>query len=103
MTGTCRSGENEGSTKDPTTETGTTTRRGSVGNWRVGYGAGRVKQEMVEAEDKLTNLTVQGAEEITTTEATIIKEVEGEKVASQNFISAWKSRNRPEWLGTSHR
>jgi hypothetical protein len=35
-----RSGENEGSTKDPTTETGTTARRGSVGNWRVGNGAG---------------------------------------------------------------
>jgi hypothetical protein len=44
---------------------------------------GRVKKETMEAEDKLTNLTMQGEEEITTTEAEIIKEVEGEKEASQ--------------------
>jgi uncharacterized protein YfcZ (UPF0381/DUF406 family) len=55
---------------------------------------GKVKQATIEAEEKLTNLTTQGAEEITTTEATIIKEVEVAKVASQNFISAWKSRKQ---------
>jgi hypothetical protein len=43
---------------------------------------------MIEAEDKLTNLTMQGVEEIAKTEATIIKEVEVAKVASQNFISS---------------
>jgi hypothetical protein len=35
-----RSGENEGSKKYPTAKIGTTARRSSVGNWRVGYGAG---------------------------------------------------------------
>jgi hypothetical protein len=55
---------------------------------------GKVKQEVIEAEDKLTNLTTQGAEEIATTKATIIKEVEVAKDASQNFISAWKSRQQ---------
>jgi hypothetical protein len=38
-TGIGRSGENEGSTKYPAIETETTARRGSVGNWRFGYGA----------------------------------------------------------------
>jgi hypothetical protein len=41
---------------------------------------------MIEVEEKLTNLTTQGAEEIETTEATIIKEVEVAKAASQNFL-----------------
>jgi hypothetical protein len=39
--------------------------------WVIGELAtvqGRVKQAMMEAEEKLTNLTMQGAEEITTTE-----------------------------------
>jgi hypothetical protein len=53
---------------------------------------GKVKQVTIEGEEKLTNLTAQGAEEITTTEAIIIKEVEVAKAASQNFLSAWKSR-----------
>jgi hypothetical protein len=48
----------------------------------------------MEAEDKLTNLIVQGEKEIKTTEAEIIKEVWGEKVASHNFISAWKSKKQ---------
>jgi hypothetical protein len=55
---------------------------------------GKVKQAMIEAEEKLTNLTMQGAEEIVETEATIIKEVEVAKDSSQNFISAWKSRKQ---------
>jgi hypothetical protein len=55
---------------------------------------GRVKKVMMEEEEKITDLTMQGAEEIRTTEATIIKEVEGEKVASQNFLSAWKRRRK---------
>jgi hypothetical protein len=46
---------------------------------------------MIEVEEKLTNLTMQRAEEIKTKKAAIIKEVEGEKAASQNFISEWKS------------
>jgi hypothetical protein len=45
---------------------------------------------------------MQGAEEITTTEVAIIKEVEGAKVASQNFISHGGEGNMPEWLGMSH-
>jgi hypothetical protein len=46
---------------------------------------------MVEAENKLTDLTPQAIEEITTKEATIFKEVEVTKAASQHFISAWKN------------
>jgi hypothetical protein len=49
---------------------------------------------VIEAEEKLTNLTMQGAEEIAAKEATIIKEVEVAKDASQNFISAWKSKKQ---------
>ena len=52
---------------------------------------GRVKQAAVEEQDKITNLIVQGVEEIIVIEATVIKEVEGAKVASQNFIYVWKS------------
>jgi len=55
---------------------------------------GRVKQEVMEAEDKLENLIAQGEEETTANETTIIKEIEGAKVASQNFISAWRSRKQ---------
>jgi hypothetical protein len=55
---------------------------------------GRVKQATMEAEGKLTNLISQAAEEIKTTEAKIIKDVEGAKTTSQNFISAWKSRKQ---------
>jgi hypothetical protein len=51
----------------------------------------KVKHEVIEVEEKLTNLTMQRAEEIKTKKAAIIKEVEGEKAASQNFISEWKS------------
>jgi len=53
---------------------------------------GRVQQEMMEVEDKFTNLIAQGVREITMIETVIIQEVEGGKVASQNFILAWKRR-----------
>jgi hypothetical protein len=65
--------------------------------WVIGELAtmhGRVKRATIEVEDKLTNLTAQGAEEIVTTEAAIIKAVEGAKTTSQNLISTWKSRKQ---------
>jgi hypothetical protein len=86
MAGRSGRGENEGSTKNPATETRTTAIRGSAGNWRVATVQGRFKQATMEEKEKLANLTMQGQEEITTTEAAIIKEVEGAKVVSQNFI-----------------
>jgi hypothetical protein len=50
---------------------------------------------MIEVEEKLTNLTTQGVEEITTKKGCmIIKEVEVAKYSSQNFIVAWKSRKQ---------
>jgi hypothetical protein len=39
-------------------------------------------------------LNAQGAEEIAAKKATIINEVEVANDASQNFISAWKSRQQ---------
>jgi hypothetical protein len=39
-------------------------------------------------------LTAQGGEEIIETEATILKEVEVAKGASQKFIEAWRSRKQ---------
>jgi hypothetical protein len=55
---------------------------------------GKVKHEAYEVEEKLTGLTVQGAEEITQTEEKIIKEVEVAKETSQKKIAAWKSRKQ---------
>jgi hypothetical protein len=60
-------------------------------NWPL---QGKVKKESLEAEEKLTSLTAQGDEEITETEAMILKEVEVAKEASQNFIVAWRSRKQ---------
>jgi hypothetical protein len=55
---------------------------------------GKVKQAAQEAEEKITTLTAQGVEEIVEIEATILKEVEVAKEASQNFIEAWRSRKQ---------
>jgi hypothetical protein len=51
-----------------------------------------VKKTTLEVEGKIKYLTMQVAEEITTIDTDIIKEVEGAKAASQNFISSWKMR-----------
>jgi hypothetical protein len=48
-------------------------------------------------------LTTQGVEEITTTEAKIIKEVEGAKEPLKTSFQHGREGNRPEWLRTSHR
>jgi hypothetical protein len=40
------------------------------------------------------SLTAQGVEEIVKTEATILKEVEVAKEASQKFIEAWRNKKQ---------
>jgi hypothetical protein len=53
---------------------------------------GKIKQEVIEAKEKLTSLIVQGGNKITQTEEKILKEVEVAKVTSQKQFAAWRSR-----------
>jgi hypothetical protein len=52
---------------------------------------GKVKQAMIETENKLQDLTVQAMEEITTQEATINTELDAAKDSVQQFIVEWKN------------
>jgi hypothetical protein len=54
----------------------------------------KVKQAVVEVEEKLIDFTPQAIEKITEIEVAVVKEVEVAKAASQHFISAWKKRKQ---------
>jgi hypothetical protein len=66
MTGICRSGETEGPTEGPSVETQTQAGRSDKDYWRIGHCTREGQTSHEETKNKLTDLTVQAIEEITT-------------------------------------